>query len=62
MSRFSPRLIWMMFSEKLVGEPMPYMHDTELTTITSLRPESRAEVAARRRRSISSFMARSFSI
>ncbi|EJX04585.1 hypothetical protein EVA_07306 [gut metagenome] len=38
------------------------MQDTELTTITSFLPESKAEVAASRNLSMSSLIARSFSI
>jgi hypothetical protein len=38
------------------------MHETEETTITSLLPESRAEVALSLSFSISSLMERSFSI
>ena len=52
----------MLLSDSVVGLPMPYMQLTELTTMTSLRPERRAEVEARRSLSISSLMARSFSM
>ena len=38
------------------------MHDTEATTITSLRPESNAEDAESLSFSISSFIDKSFSI
>ena len=41
---------------------MPYKQDTEATTMTSRRPESREEVVLKRNFSISSLMERSFSI
>src|SRR5690606_41841036 len=44
------------------GLPIPYRQDTEATTITSRRPESREEVVLNRSFSISSLMERSFSI
>ena len=44
------------------GLPIPYIQLTEDTTITSFLPESKALTARSRRRSISSLMARSFSI
>ena len=41
---------------------MPYMHDTEATTITSFLPDKRAEVVLNLNFSISLFIERSFSI
>ena len=58
----APREIFIVFAWKSSGFPIPYMHDTEQTTITSLRPDSRALVALNRSFSISSFIERSFSI
>ena len=44
------------------GFPIPYRHETELTTITSLRPDSSELVELRRSFSISSLIDKSFSI
>ena len=51
-----------MLFDMAVGPPIPYMHDTDDTTTTSFLPESKALTADRRSLSMSSFMARSFSI
>jgi len=41
---------------------MPYKQDTDETTITSLRPDNKEAVALKRSLSISSLIAKSFSI
>ena len=58
----SPTAMWIVLLWKSSGFPQPYMHETELTTITSLRPLSSDAVVERRSFSISLFIARSFSI
>ena len=44
------------------GLPIPYRHETDATTITSLLPESNVEVVLSLNFSISSFMDKSFSM
>ena len=57
-----PTLMVMAVLWKSSGLPQPYMHDTLDTTITSLRPESSVATVLSLRRSISSFIDRSFSM
>ncbi|OPZ25357.1 MAG: hypothetical protein BWZ00_01859 [Bacteroidetes bacterium ADurb.BinA174] len=61
-SNICPSRISIVVLLKSSGFPMPYRHETDETTITSLRPESNDEVAAKRSFSISSLMERSFSM
>ena len=49
-------------SWKSSGFPIPYIHETDATTITSLLPDNKAEVVLNLNFSISSFIERSFSI
>ena len=48
--------MWIVLLWKSSGFPQPYMHETELTTITSLRPLSSDAVVERRSFSISLFI------
>ena len=58
----SPLRTFTVWSWKSSGLPIPYRHETLETTITSLRPDIRAEAALTLSSSILSFMLRSFSI
>ena len=57
-----PLFKWVTFEPKARGSAIPYRQDTEETTMTSRRPESREAVVRKLSLSISALMARSFSI